>query len=162
MHFYYSLDLTPNFSNRLCSKYNILFFWKSGTIFLQHNNQRMDKVWFQISLPWYQNLLTRKNFQSWTAHCTVSKVMFTVVPMKSTQQWSKDLYQSCNSVPCFVSYSKLLWGMWYLKVFSFHLKIFYNALSKKHKKKSHSTVAYTTALYRQVSFNAISFCTISL
>jgi hypothetical protein len=94
-----------------------------------------------ILLPWYQNILTKLYFQSWTAYCSMSKVMFWVVPLKCILQWSQVLYQLCNSVPHFVSYSKLLWNMLFIKVLPFHLKIFYNTI-KKHTEKSDSTVAY--------------------
>jgi len=100
----------------------------------------MDKSAIWVFYFQYQNLLTRLYFQSWTAYCWMSEVMFIAVPSKHIQQ-SQILYQSCNSVPCFVSYSKLLWSILSLKVLSFHLKIFYNAI-RKNTEKSDSTVAY--------------------
>jgi hypothetical protein len=69
----------------------------------------------------------------------MSKVMFIVVSLKCIQ--SQVLYQSCNSVPCFMSCYKLLWSTLFLKVLFFHWNIFYNAI-RKNTEKSDSTVAY--------------------
>jgi len=161
MHCYCSLDLTPNFSNRFSSKYRILFFSNRVLYFYNVTIKEWIKCDLSILLPWYQNLLTKLYFQSWTAYCSMSKVKFIVVPLKCILQWSQVLYQLCNSVPHFVSYSKLLWNMLFIKVLPFHLKIFYNTI-KKHTQKSLIQQWLTIALYRQVSLYAISFCTILL
>ena len=90
----------------------------------------------------------------------MSKVMFIDVPLKCTQQ-SQVLYHSCNSVPCFVSYSKLLWSMLFLKDLSFHIKIFYNAI-RKNTEKSDSTVAYNCLVQTGLFIGNFFLCDFAL